>query len=180
MTTQKKQDPRALRSKRMFKEAVVDILIENPDISKLTVQKIAKRAELNRATFYLHFLDINDLLKQLVYDIFDDLLLKMSPTLQIDNLNNQEQLITFLDYFYKHRKILAVLFEHPGFNKKMHMSLKDLIVIQRENECTDPTEITLSMDIIASSILGIIMWWLRNGVDFSSEYIAKQINELYR
>ena len=180
MTTQKKQDPRALRSKRMFKEAVVDILIENPDISKLTVQKIAKRAELNRATFYLHFLDINDLLKQLVYDIFDDLLLKMSPTLQIDNLNNQEQLITFLDYFYKHRKILAVLFEHPGFNKKMHMSLKDLIVIQRENECTDTTEITLSMDIIASSILGIIMWWLRNGVDFSSEYIAKQINELYR
>ncbi|MGG0656946.1 TetR/AcrR family transcriptional regulator [Rummeliibacillus pycnus] len=180
MSTQKKQDPRALRSKRMFKEAVVDILIENPDISKLTVQKIAKRAELNRATFYLHFLDIRDLLKQLVYDIFDDLLLKMSPTLQIDNLNNQEQLITFLDYFYKHRKILAVLFENPGFNKKMHMFLKDLIVIQRESEYTDPTEITLSMDIIASSILGIIMWWLRDGVDFSSEYIAKQINELYR
>jgi AcrR family transcriptional regulator len=118
LTTQKKQDPRAIRSKRMLKEAVVDLLIENPDISKLTVQKISKRAELNRATFYLHFLDINDLLKQLVYDIFDDLSLEMSPILQIDNLNNQEQLITFLDYFYKHRKIFAVLFEHPGFKKK--------------------------------------------------------------
>ncbi|MFJ6210982.1 TetR/AcrR family transcriptional regulator [Lysinibacillus sp. NPDC092081] len=177
MTTQKKQDPRAIRSKRVFKEAVVDILIENPDISKLTVQKIAQRAELNRATFYLHFLDINDLLKQVVYDIFDDLLSKMSPTLQIDNLNNQEQLITFLDYFYKHRKILAVLFEHPGFNKKMHMTLKDLIVIQRKSESADTT---LSMDILASSILGIIMWWLRNGVHFSSEYIAGQIIELYR
>ncbi|MFF2175632.1 TetR/AcrR family transcriptional regulator [Lysinibacillus sp. NPDC058147] len=178
MTTQKKQDPRSIRSKRVFKEAVVEILIENPDISKLTVQKIAKRAELNRATFYLHFLDINDLLKQVVYDIFDDLLSKMSPTLQIDNLNNQEQLITFLDYFYKHRKILAVLFEHPGFNKKMHMTLKDLIVIQRKSEGVDST--TLSMDILASSILGIIMWWLRNGVQFSSEYIATQIIELYR
>ncbi|MFC9538797.1 TetR/AcrR family transcriptional regulator [Lysinibacillus sp. NPDC056959] len=177
MTTQKKQDPRAIRSKRVFKEAVVDILIENPDISKLTVQKIAQRAELNRATFYLHFVDINDLLKQVVYDIFDDLLSKMSPTLQIDNLNNQEQLITFLDYIYKHRKILAVLFEHPGFNKKMHMTLKDLIVIQRKSEGADST---LSMDILASSILGILMWWLRNGVHFSSEYIANQIVELYR
>lgn len=177
MTTQKKQDPRAIRSKRVFKEAVVNILIENPDISKLTVQKIAQRAELNRATFYLHFVDINDLLKQVVYDIFDDLLSKMSPTLQIDNLNNQEQLITFLDYFYKHRKILAVLFEHPGFNKKMHMTLKDLIVIQRKSEGADST---LSMDILASSILGILMWWLRNGVHFSSEYIANQIVELYR
>lgn len=177
LTTQKKQDPRAIRSKRVFKEAVVDILIENPDISKLTVQKIAQRAELNRATFYLHFVDINDLLKQVVYDIFDDLLSKMSPTLQIDNLNNQKQLITFLDYIYKHRKILAVLFEHPGFNKKMHMTLKDLIVIQRKSKGSDST---LSMDILASSILGILMWWLRNGVHFSSEYIANQIIELYR
>jgi len=177
LTTHKKQDPRAIRSKRVFKEAVVDILIENPDISKLTVQKIAQRAELNRATFYLHFIDINDLLKQVVYDMFDDLLSEISPSLQIDNLNNQEQLITFLDYFYKHRKILAVLFEHPGFIKKMHRTLKDLIVIQRKSEGANTT---LSMDILASSILGIIMWWLRNGVHFSSEYIASQIIELYR
>ncbi|MFP5115255.1 TetR/AcrR family transcriptional regulator [Bacillaceae bacterium C204] len=82
MTTPKKQDPRAVRSKQMIKKATVDLLIENPDISKLTVQKISKRAELNRATFYLHFIDINDLLKQLVYDIFDDLSLEMSPILQ--------------------------------------------------------------------------------------------------
>ncbi|WML27323.1 TetR/AcrR family transcriptional regulator [Neobacillus sp. OS1-33] len=180
MITQKKQDPRAVRSKQMMKEAVVKILIENPDISKLTVQKITQRAELNRATFYLHFLDINDLLKQLVYDIFDDLLLELSPILQIDTLNNQEQLITFLDYFYKHRKILAVLFEHPGFKKKLHMILKDSISIQREREVTDTTEISLSRDILASSILGIIMWWLKDGVHFSSEYIANQIIVLYR
>ncbi|MGE7803135.1 TetR/AcrR family transcriptional regulator [Lysinibacillus sp. NPDC096215] len=177
LTTQKKQDPRAIRSKRVFKEAVVDILIEDSDISKLTVQKIAKRAELNRATFYLHFMDINDLLKQVVYDIFDDLSLKIAPTLQIDNLNNQEQLMTFLDFFYMHRKILAVLFEHPGFKRKFHSMLTDLIVIRRER---DFTEKTLSMDILASSVLGIIMWWLKDGIHFSSEYIADQIIELYR
>lgn len=180
MTTQKKQDPRAVRSKRMMKEAVMEILIENPDISKLTVHQIAKRAELNRATFYLHFLDINDLLRQLVYDIFDDLSLEISPILQIDNQDNQEQLSAFLDYFYKHRKILAVLFEHAGFKKKLHMILKESIVIQREREGKNSLEITLSLDILASSILGIIMWWLKDGVHYSSDYIANQIIELYR
>lgn len=59
----------------------------------------------------------------------------------------------------------------------MHITLKDLIVIQRKSEGADST---LSMDILASSILGIIMWWLRNGVHFSSEYIASQMIELYR
>lgn len=175
----KKQDPRSIRSKRVIKEAVVNLLIENPDISKLTVQKISERAELNRATFYLHFLDIDDVLKQLVYDIFDDVSLELSPILQIDNLNNEEQIVTFLDYFYKHRKIFAVLFQHPGFKKKMHMILKDSIVIQREREEAG-MEITLSMDILAASTLGIIMWWLKDGVHFSSEYIAHQIIELYR
>ena len=180
MTQQKKQDPRAIRSKRLIKEAVVDLLIENPDISKLTVQNISKRAELNRATFYLHFLDIDDLLKQLVYDIFDDLSMNMAPILQIGNINNQEQLITFLDYFYMHRKFLTVLFQHPGFKKKLHMILKDSILIEAKKESTVTKEITLSMDILASSILGIIMWWLKDGIHFSSEYIANQINELYR
>lgn len=60
------------------------------------------------------------------------------------------------------------------------MILKDSIVIQREKQDTVPTEITLSMDILASSILGVIMWWLKDGVHFSSEYIANQIIELYR
>lgn len=176
----KKQDPRAIRSKQMIKKATVELLIENPDISKLTVQKIAKRAELNRATFYLHFVDIPDLLKKLVYDIFDDLSLEMSPILQIDHVNDKEKLIAFLDYFYKHRRIFSVLFEHPGFKKKLHMIIKDSIVINRKREGTVPTEITLSMDIFASSLLGIIMWWLKDGVHFSSEYIAVQIKELYR
>ncbi|MGE7667191.1 TetR/AcrR family transcriptional regulator [Ureibacillus composti] len=180
MTTSKKQDPRAVRSKQMIKKATVDILIENPDISKLTVQKITKQAELNRATFYLHFIDISDLLKQLVYDIFDDLLLEISPVLQIDNKNSHDKLIMFLDYFYRHRKILAVLFEHQGFKKKLHMILRDSIVIQRFSEGSNSKEITFSMDILASSILGIIMWWLNDGIDFSSEYIANQIIELYR
>ncbi|HEO8418464.1 TetR/AcrR family transcriptional regulator [Niallia sp. FSL W8-0635] len=180
MTTSKKQDPRAARSKRLLKKATVDILIENPDISKLTVQQITKRAELNRATFYLHFLDINDLLRQLVYDIFDNLLLETTPILQIDNKNNRDRLILFLDYFYQHRKLLAVLFEHSGFKRKLQMILKDSIVLQRVREDSDTKEIVLSMDILASSTLGIIMWWLKDGVHFSSEYIADQMIELYR
>lgn len=180
MRIDKKEDPRAARSKRVLKQAVVDILIENPDISKLTVQQITKGAELNRATFYLHFLDINDLLRQLVYDIFDNLLLETTPILQIDNKNNRDRLILFLDYFYQHRKLLAVLFEHSGFKKKLQMILKDSIVIQRVRDESNPKDITLSLDILASSTLGIIMWWLKDGVHFSSEYIADQMIALYR
>ena len=168
----KNEDPRALRSKRMFKEAAVRLLIENPEIPKLTVQKISNEAELNRATFYLHFVDVQDLLKHVAYDIFNDLSLEIAPTLHIDDEEEKEQLILYLDYFYKHRKILSVFFSQPRFKKKMHMILKDAIVIQKEKQKL------IAIDILAASMLGIITWWLKDGVHFSSEYIAEQIISL--
>jgi len=164
----------------MIKEAVVALLIENPDISKLTVLKITSQAGLNRATFYLHFLDIHDLLKQIVYEICDDLSLQISPLLQLNSLDQQEKLITFLDYFYSHRKLLAVLFEHPGFKKKLHMVLRDSFILQHEANEIDTSKKNLSMDIFAASTLGIIMWWIKDGNQHSSEYIASQMIELYR
>lgn len=170
----KGEDPRAIRSKRMFKEAAVRLLIENPDIPKLTVQKIANKAELNRATFYLHFVDVQNLLRHVAYDIFNDLSLEIAPTLHIDDEEKKEQLVLYLDYFYKHRKILSVFFVQPRFKKKMHLLLKDAIVVREEKRAI------ISIDILAASIIGIIMWWLTEGVHFSSEYIAEQIIAMNR
>ena len=51
--------------------------------------KIANRAELNRATFYLHYEDINDLLRQVVHEIFDDLSMKVEPLLQVKSRNER-------------------------------------------------------------------------------------------
>lgn len=52
------------------------------------------------------------------------------------------------------------------------MILKDAIVIQKEKQKL------IAIDILAASMLGIITWWLKDGVHFSSEYIAEQIISL--
>lgn len=110
----------------MLKNAVFSLLAENVEISQLTVQKIANRAELNRATFYLHYEDINDLLRQIVHEIFDDLSMKVEPLLQVKSSIEQEQLVTFLSYFYEYRQIFAVLVEHKGFKNQLTNLLKIL------------------------------------------------------
>lgn len=45
---------------------------------------MTEKAELNRATFYLHYIDMNDLLKQVVYDIFDDLSEQLAPSVTLE------------------------------------------------------------------------------------------------
>lgn len=171
----KKEDPRAIRSKRLLKEAVKSLLIESQNLKELTVQKVTAQAELNRATFYLHYLDMQDLLKHVVYDIFADLSKKLSPLLQLESVNSDEQMITFLDYFYQHRKYVSVLFEEKAFQKKLHNFIVDFVQARRDLRKI-VTEDAVSKDIIASSILGILMWWIRDGKHYSSEYIAGQMS----
>lgn len=180
MSTSKKPDPRSVRSKREFKEAVIVLLNENPDISSLTVQKIANQAELNRATFYLHYMDINDLLRHLVLDIFDDLSQKLMPFLEIESMKDEEKLLAFLDYFYLHRKLFAVLFEGPQFKKKLHELLKEFVKNRRDARGLKNQDHLVSVDLLAASLLGIIRWWIKEGSHFSSEYITNQISLMYQ
>ncbi|MEF2098463.1 TetR/AcrR family transcriptional regulator C-terminal domain-containing protein [Bacillus sp. CFBP9009] len=180
MSTNRKEDPRAIRSKKMLKNAVFTLLAENLDISQLTVQKIANRAELNRATFYLHYADINDLLRQIVHEVFDDLSTKFNPLIQNNNMNEQEQLISFLDYIYEYRKFFAVLFEDKGFKNSLFKLIKNTVEMQRSVKNLDLKENIVAVDILAASLLGIIMWWITDGIHFSSEYIASQIISMYK
>lgn len=180
MSELKKMDPRALRSKRVFKEAIVTLLSENVAINSLTVQKIANRAELNRATFYLHYVDINDLLRELVTDIFANLEEKLTPLLRLESLNEHDQLLAFLDYFYLQRKLFAVLFEETQFKRKMHKALKAFIQTRRSMKTFEGNTPRVSLDILAASMLGVIMWWITEGNDYSSEYIANQVELLYK
>lgn len=180
MSVHKRVDPRAIRSKKMLKNAVFSLLSDNVEISQLTVQKIANRAELNRATFYLHYEDINDLLRQIVHEIFDDLSMKVEPLLQMKSNNEQEQLVTFLNYFYEYRKVFAVLIEHKGFKKHLTNLLKNTVEKRRNARNIDSTNEVVSVDIIAASLLGIIMWWIKDGNQYSAEYIAGQITLMYK
>jgi AcrR family transcriptional regulator len=178
--TMKKEDPRSIRSRRMLKEAVFSLLAENEGVSQLTVQKITDRAELNRATFYLHYEDINDLLRKIVHEIFDELSRKVDPLLKHPRANEHEQLVAFLDTIYEYRKIFAVLVEHKGFKTSLSNLLKKTIESRRDSWGEDLPPNLVSLDIIGASLLGIIMWWVKDGIQFSSEYVAGQIALLYK
>ncbi|SFS56414.1 TetR-like C-terminal domain-containing protein [Paenibacillus sp. 453mf] len=182
MSIRKKEDPRAIRSKNMFKQAALSLLVEEPSISQVTVQKVADRAELNRATFYLHYVDINDLMTKVTNEMFDELSIKLEPLVQSEILDNEEDLTRFLDYIYENRKLFAVLFEHKNYESRLFNLFKHLIETRRNK-----AQITrglpdhlVSIEILTSSIIGVIMWWIREGIHFSSEHIANQISMIYK
>ena len=180
MSAPKKEDPRTIRSKEMFKTAAFSLLSEESDISKLTVQKVAAEAGLNRTTFYLHYQDIQDFLTQITGEILSGLSDKIKALIQSEDLSEKQQLTQLLDYLYIHRKYLLILFKMNQFEEKLFVLLKQLVEIRRKNTQKELPGEYVSIDIKTASLVGIIMWWLKKGLHFSSDYMANEIHLMYK
>src|SRR4051794_38176514 len=60
-----KVDRRIAKSQEAIKKAVIELMSEK-SFDDITIQEIADRANLNRATIYLHYMDKYDLLDKLM------------------------------------------------------------------------------------------------------------------
>src|ERR1700745_3057394 len=70
--TAENTDPRVLRSRQMLMESLSKLLIRK-EFDDISIQEIADEANLNRATFYLHYPDKNALLQAMTGGRFSDL-----------------------------------------------------------------------------------------------------------
>ena len=72
-TSTKAEYRSAIRSRRMIREAYMELLKEK-DLSKITVTDIIKRADLNRATFYAHYPDVRGVTEEIENEIIEKML----------------------------------------------------------------------------------------------------------
>ncbi|MGB3328475.1 MAG: TetR/AcrR family transcriptional regulator, partial [Thermomicrobiales bacterium] len=65
-------DPRVRRTRRLLEEAVLSLAADQ-DFASITVRDITTRADVNRATFYLHYRDKDDLCARALDRLLEDL-----------------------------------------------------------------------------------------------------------
>ncbi|UNK16057.1 TetR/AcrR family transcriptional regulator [Paenibacillus sp. N3/727] len=176
-----KIDPRIKRTKKMFKQALISLIREDSDQTKLTVQRIADRAELNRATFYLHYDGIDDLMEQMIEGILDE----MYQTITIDAIKNSSShspsypaLTSFLEHFYQNAGLYHVMLENKAFHDRVFGMLLDIITLWGEERIIKGRPFHVLNEVIASSTLGIVTWWLKERTPYSPNYMAHQITLL--
>jgi AcrR family transcriptional regulator len=71
-------DPRVRRTRKLLQDALLALLAEK-SFDDITVQDIAERSTINRATFYTHYVDKYDLFSSYTRDWFRDALHKRLP-----------------------------------------------------------------------------------------------------
>src|SRR5687768_10975577 len=92
--TEKDLDPRVKRTRQLLVQAFTELLSEK-DFPSLTVQDIADRATVNRATFYAHFVDKYALLDYAIREYFQKKLYShLSTSCELSEENSRRFILT--------------------------------------------------------------------------------------
>ncbi|MFC5470489.1 TetR/AcrR family transcriptional regulator C-terminal domain-containing protein [Cohnella suwonensis] len=180
-------DPRILRTRRLLKDAFVELL-EEMDIEKISVNRIAERATINRVTFYLHYRDIPDMLEKMADDMVEDVKSILEEDMS-DHRNSAEDLdwqmkkmVKLLEHIAEQSKFYKVVLATKRtsiFTERLLKLLTERIterVEQLGGKSLNRRGIQLDIAIWygSSALIGTIVSWLRNDMPYTPDFLAKQ------
>ena len=174
-------DPRVKRTRELLVRAFNELL-EEKGHSGLTVQEIAERATINRATFYAHFRDQYELFDYVISEAFREELrrrLPASPELSEENL--RVLILVVCDYLaglntacsWSDRRF------RPLIEARVQGELYELLLgwIEDLPQKTNgkPTTPEVVASVVSWAIFGAGLQWSRNEAPRSAEESADQI-----
>lgn len=180
-------DPRILRTRQLIKDALIDLLQEM-DLNKITVNKIAERATINRVTFYLHYSDIQDMLEKMAQEMAEDLegIISREKTNQDDvEEAGWLNLVALLEYIAENAKFYKVVLgsrRTPIFTERLLMILSKSITETVENHpflVRQGIQSDIAIWYGSSALIGTISAWLRKDMPYTPQYLAKQLYKLF-
>ncbi len=191
------KDRRALRTKKLIRNALSE-LIEEKGYNNISITDITTKADINRGTFYLHYVDKYDLLEKIENEVIEELQESINNTRNIDavstefvnNLNSVDKpmpfMINIFEYIKENSKFMKAILGPKG-DPKFHMKIKELIetslfekkmikAFKAEN-IKVPKEYFISY--VLSAHLGVIQQWIQSGMDKSPEDMALILSKLF-
>lgn len=170
-------DRRILKTRSVIKESLTALMKEKP-FDKITIKDITDRANINRATFYLHYMDKYDLLEQSQNDILNEIREVLADAFKIFNpqslpIQDATTIIPFLSCVYecicKNSDFVKVILGGNGdlnFQLKFKSLIEELIkkisVIKNPDAFCIPLKYLI--ETATSMHIGIISRWLEDGM----------------
>ena len=177
---EKKTDRRTLKTRKAICDALMGFLTEK-ELNKVTVQEISDKADINRATFYKHYLDVYDLYDKLEQDILIEWGMLV---LKLQELRTEDFFKKLVDYVDKNRLMFKMVFSEkaPGeLRVKFEKILEGLLQkIESEKIGTTIKDIKLSYQTSyrAQGCIAVLSRWIFEGGDQSKDFIIKVLSEL--
>ncbi len=177
------------RTKETFKKTLLS-LMEEKKFHDITISELVKSANYNRGTFYAHYEKLEDLLDEVIEEMFEKMTTAyQKPYLELSVVNLSTlspKSIVLFDHFLEHKtfyKIMLSSATNYNFREKLTQRLDYLFREDTELPVTevDPElDITLFLTYRIHGVIGLILEWIVHDFRPSSSYMGDQLIHILR
>lgn len=172
-----KNNRKAKLTKQLFHATLIDLLLEN-HISEISIKKLCETADLNRSTFYTHYENQIELLKEIETDVYTDvsnlIMSGIHPNQKTDSILIFEKL---LSYIKSNQKVFLVLLGQNGsddFSQKLMELTQQAHDLRGVNPAILSTwQLTYARIYRVTGCAKVIENWLQDSCEQSIEEMAK-------
>lgn len=168
---------RQQKSKTAIQRAYINLVITRNDISTITVSDICKKAQINRTTFYSHYLDIDDL----VQSIYDWMIQEYLSVFK-EEAENQKHSFDFVKLFrhIKENQIFYKIYFKLGFDFKNVFLQNEAALNISDYFFKDKKYLDYHVDFFAAGLTAIIQKWLKDDCKIPPEDMGKILVDEYQ
>lgn len=174
------RDPRVKRTRLLIQNALVSLLGET-EFESITVQEIAERATVNRATFYAHYEDKYDLVYSVVRGQFHlRLAAEVPDTSPVTTQTLETLCATVLAFFtdsYGHcnldRQLGSML--EKAMNEELHVHISKWLRQMPGDSTSGKPDIDITAMIISSALIGAGLKLNRGKCSLADDQTIEQI-----
>lgn len=178
--SERKTDRRSLKTQKALCDALTELLIEK-DLYRITVQEIADKADVNRVTFYKHFLDVFDLYEKIEKDVLTELGLLI---LRLEERSSEEFFSCLINYIDENRMLFRMIFS-PNTTGQLRNKFDRLLsglFLKMQSEKQDvplgDRRLGFQNRYRTQGCIAVISKWVLGGFTDSKEFIVKTLSEL--
>ena len=174
------ENRRVCMTKRLMKDALLELL-EQKELSGISVTAVCEAADVNRSTFYNYYASPSDLLREIEQDVLD----RIPAPPRILDRQGEEQLLrattAFFDFVKENENVFRVLFSE-SVNYDFTSHLVELLCSQfipGAGETAPPSSRFVQL-YVANGTVGMLREWVASGFLIPSREIAEMMYSLSR
>ena len=178
-----KQDRRTRRTRQLLRDAFVALLKEKR-YEDVSVQDIIERADMARSTFYVHYVDKEDLLVGR-WGVFASNLGAHADGLKHEE-NKGRSILSTLGWFHHiqaQSDLLKIIAKDPAMDlamKTLHGILLEDMQMRLQSHLPETASIppSLVIEYLAGSLMTLLKWWVKQGMSYPPERMDEIFQEL--
>jgi AcrR family transcriptional regulator len=176
-----KVDRRIAKTQEAIKKAFVELMNEK-HFDKITLQDISDRANVNRRTIYLHYMDKFDLLDKLIEEHINNLQEMFESLSETDFIAGGQAIF---EYFQKNYLFFSTMLVGGGAQNFRAQYIEFSVELLRDEVVTAAGKNKgLSEDVIlrfvSAAYVEVVEWWLKNEMPYPPRVMAEQVGLLVK